>query len=98
MNALQKEEPRHSCQHSHKLQNWGWLEFDGTDYGLERIGDNVQGVVSKLIFFLNKDTLRRGKPYNIYPYFNGRIFQFHCFSICIGFNGGMAAVSLSIID
>jgi hypothetical protein len=36
---------RHSCQHEHKLQQWGWQAFDGAHYGYQTVGDSAVGVV-----------------------------------------------------
>jgi hypothetical protein len=55
--AAAQGELRHSCQHAHKLQSWGWVAHDGRRYGLERVGDAKAGV-NLSIEFVQPD--RRG--------------------------------------
>ena len=38
---------RHTCRHEHKLQDWGWREHNGADYGVEFIGDRELNLVSR---------------------------------------------------
>jgi hypothetical protein len=49
---------RHSCEHHHHLQNWGWKEHNGRDFGFETIGDDSCGVVRKW-YFLPLNVTRR---------------------------------------
>lgn len=45
--ATRLDDLRHSCEHRHELQSWGWQLHNGRDFGVETIGDSSRGVVSE---------------------------------------------------
>lgn len=66
MQGVNFDDLRHECKDSDQLKRWGWMKFDGSDYGYQALKDTKNRVQLKTSFLLHNDTnwvLRvEGKP------------------------------------